>query len=598
MAQVRTWKDVGAPQITGTDTQSLYTWIKTILQDGYGSYSGLGWEVTNTDNVIIIDQIATGDEGSANIKIKIDCNESEDLSVLKQVSAGTEIHPDGRTLLNSYMLGKEGFQHFGPIDRHNTYPTAYYLQNTLQLTAGNLNFNFNAERNVFASPDGRTIWILDETDRRIGQLKLIEPWDITLANIESSASVYIGDSSYNLGNDNRQSFWAKPEGDYIVFMSSLGRVGALDLNTPWDIRDGFTNFRAFTGTYFSTNSYSTPRGISMSDDGRYIYVLYDSNNRIEQTELATPYHPGTANRSGKTNIAEPAEVGGDGKGIWLSRDGKFFGIGDDGSNGMRWYEMLEAWDLATLRYIGWGGGLTDYFNGYDIPNKGVAYSTANNDVLRQYTTNVPNVTSAEIPWIVVGTDRAFYLISGHSGTEGSLEQLTDTSYFSVQFFGDYDNYVDVDGGNQAIIAENNSGISFSSVNLKTTDTEQKASNAFFGNTGKIRLYKDYLFRKNGLDASYFDTNRLGLKNGVDALRYPYIDGNNYFLPVELIGSDGILYGKLPGAWKILHEKAFGSILGSGYEFIAGSGPFAGKQLLYLRIDDPTFYGEIIIDTSF
>lgn len=198
-------------------------------------------------------------------------------------------------------------------------------------------FAQEAPEGIFIKPDGTKFYMIGATNDRVHQYSLSTPWDISTAtydsvfvsvtSIESTPTDLFfkddGSILYVVGNNRSRIYefslgtawnvgtathnfksyssnevsgfdatvtgiFFKPDGSKSYHVGTGGdTVTEHVLATPWDISSSFPN-----GRRLNVSEETVPTSVSFSADGKYVYVLGDTNARIFQYELSVPWNIG------------------------------------------------------------------------------------------------------------------------------------------------------------------------------------------------------------------------------------------------------------------------------------------------------------------
>lgn len=167
------------------------------------------------------------------------------------------------------------------------------------------------------SDDGTKMYVLGGNTKTIYQYALSTAWDVSTASF-ASKSLSLSVQGGAVG------FAVAPNGMSIYACSGAesGVVYQYSMTTAWDLATG-----AYANKSCSTGSQDTaPCGLSLSDDGRAIYVLGNSTDTVYQYAMATAFDVSTA------SLAKSKLVSAQGTskyGLALSTGGTKMFVGDD-----------------------------------------------------------------------------------------------------------------------------------------------------------------------------------------------------------------------------------------------------------------------------
>ena len=138
---------------------------------------------------------------------------------------------------------------------------------------------------VTFKPDGTKMYIVGLTNDRVYQYTLATPWNVGTAAYDSVSFLVSGQDTTPF------SVTFKPDGTkmYIVGLTN-DRVYQYTLATPWNVGTA-----AYDSVSFLVSSQDTdPRGLAFKPDGTKMYIVGNTNDRVYQYTLATPWNVGTA----------------------------------------------------------------------------------------------------------------------------------------------------------------------------------------------------------------------------------------------------------------------------------------------------------------
>lgn len=178
------------------------------------------------------------------------------------------------------------------------------------------------------------------------------------------------------------------------------------------------------------------------------------------------------------------------------------------------------------------------------------------------------------PWMIVATNRAFYLYVHHDETDIT----SSSSYKLMAFFGDITSYKSGDQYNCMILGNSASGVASNnfantSANLATQLNGHYLARSYTQTGGAIQVAKIIDYMRNGGDANI---------GAAPTTPTPYPDpmtGGMLLAPIyvtEGITSRATVRGVMPGLWAPLHN-----LPGNHWDTFSGSGAFAGKTFILL-----------------
>ncbi|XOJ72913.1 autotransporter domain-containing protein [Candidatus Pelagibacter sp. Uisw_114] len=196
-------------------------------------------------------------------------------------------------------------------------------------------------------PDGTKMYITGIGAAEILQYNLTTAFDITSATLEKSVAIGARESK-------PEDVKFNSDGTVIFILGTENSRNGIDrwsLSTPYDI-----------GSITAADSDHTeiggdPRGLAFNNDGTKMFVLNQTNTRVEEYNLSTPYNPDTKTL---TNTLTNATSSNFHQGLGFNADGsKMFvvkakggGGSSDADNKIDEYALSTAFDISTATLTG------------------------------------------------------------------------------------------------------------------------------------------------------------------------------------------------------------------------------------------------------
>lgn len=159
-----------------------------------------------------------------------------------------------------------------------------------------------------------------------------EPNDITTLS-------YTG-NQFNFSSQDitTQALWVSPDGTKCFTLGdSNNRVFQYDLTTPYDISSAsYTGNSALLNSAIYTNMY-------IRDDGLRLWVINDTSNNVEQWNMSTPFDITTLTNSGVTGLVIDAFP----KGLWFKPDGTKAYLYGQNLRDVYERDLSTPWDIST-----------------------------------------------------------------------------------------------------------------------------------------------------------------------------------------------------------------------------------------------------------
>lgn len=191
------------------------------------------------------------------------------------------------------------------------------------------------------SIDGSKMYISGMYNERTFQYDLSTPWDV-------STAVYSGKYISTTGQDSAmRTIMFKPDGTkFYAWGAYLYRLFQYNLTTPWDISTGVYEKQSPMMFDYGFEIY----GCRIADNGENIYLSVDSDDKIHQYSLPTPWDVTVTSDtlksidiSGQDNIPDN---------VFFKPDGlKMYLIGDQYKTVFQ-YALSTPWDISTAVYEG------------------------------------------------------------------------------------------------------------------------------------------------------------------------------------------------------------------------------------------------------
>lgn len=212
----------------------------------------------------------------------------------------------------------------------------------LTLTYDNVSFLVSGQdttpRDIHFRSDGTKMYMLGDTNDIIFQYSLSTAWDLSTASYD--------EISYDLASTGivvPRSFHFKPDGrQMFVVSSTTDRVHKFDLSTPWDISSAVYN------SFVVNSQESLVQGTAFKSDGTKMYIIGTSTDRVHQYTLSTPWDITTASYDSiSLNISAQEATP---KDLTFSDDGTLLHIIGTSTDTVYQYVLSTPWDLSTAYY--------------------------------------------------------------------------------------------------------------------------------------------------------------------------------------------------------------------------------------------------------
>ena len=243
---------------------------------------------------------------------------------------------------------------------------------------------------IFFSNTGSYMYILGATSNaNVYQYNLTSSWNVATAVYESN--IYIG-----VRDTDPQGLFFRSDGKKMYFVGNTNdRVYEYDLANAW---------LANTATHLQNVSIATqdtsPRAVTFSNTGSSMYVLGGATNNVYQYTLSTPWNVATATFTTRANIAPQDTTA---TGFTFNYIGtRAYLAGATGDN-IYSYTLTEAWNVATMAYASnlYIGAREGTVSGLYISNteSSVYFIGTTQDRVQQY-----NLSATAAPNVLIDSD--------------------------------------------------------------------------------------------------------------------------------------------------------------------------------------------------
>jgi len=402
------------------------------------------------------------------------------------VSATKEISQSGASSKGAWDVASSGDNYDVKNDAANTSLSVGLNVTTLTGSGYNWNTNTNTGENtprgVYVKPDGSQLFYLGTGQNRVSKINLSPPFSLQNATFSQNSS-YIG-SFYDL------TF--KPDG--TRFYCTTNNVRQFDLSTAWDLSSVTANGTFNGASYFG--------GLSFKPDGTRMYGVENSNEKVYEYALSTPWDITTASETANIYIGD-VEL--NAQAIQITDDGKTALI--IGSGIIHQFTMSTAWDISTLtsanlNKTGFGSLATGmYFD----ENAGKLYTTNfSNDLVQEYNLaktlqlGSGSFAASDVGKTVSTTDGGAAVLAASTG------QYREKSAFAS------DSYASGNWSLSGITADATAGLEISNYSAGLNDIAYATSNnsisSGLNNTDGIFFKPDgkvFFYISNGGDSVYY-----------------------------------------------------------------------------------------------
>ena len=130
---------------------------------------------------------------------------------------------------------------------------------------------------------------------------------------------------------------------YVIGQTN-NRIYQYTLSTPWDVSTGSYASKSFSVASQDSKGW----GFSINDEGTKAYVTGEINNRIYQYTLSTPWDISTASYASKNFLFSSQTT--TGRNTFFKPDGLTMFLGTQTAGMIYQYTLSTAWDISTASY--------------------------------------------------------------------------------------------------------------------------------------------------------------------------------------------------------------------------------------------------------
>ena len=185
-------------------------------------------------------------------------------------------------------------------------------------------------------PDGTVVWISNSNSGAINQYNLSTAWDLRTMSLDGSY-----DFRTNYAQNPADIRFSSDGTKAFVLDISADRILRFDLNTAWDITDGWASSYQTSIEFDLTTTLneSVVRGFAFSNDGNKLYLVGNTNDRLYTYHLSTPWDISSSSLSGREDDGANTALYETGlMGVFLSPDGLYlYTVGQIGDG----FDMFE-----------------------------------------------------------------------------------------------------------------------------------------------------------------------------------------------------------------------------------------------------------------
>jgi len=195
---------------------------------------------------------------------------------------GIFFKPDGTKM---FIAGNQG----NAIEEYTLSP-AWDLEGTItHVHSEDISSQDTSPSGIFFKPDGLKMFISGDSGNTIEEYALSSAWDTSSATHTRTESVSAE------GSQPTDLFFSSDGTKMYVLEGNGDDINQYDLSTPWQIQS-----KTYSKTFDPNNSEVSPQGLAFSSDGKKLFYLGQTTDKVYQYNLTTPWDIGTAEDSGMT----------------------------------------------------------------------------------------------------------------------------------------------------------------------------------------------------------------------------------------------------------------------------------------------------------
>lgn len=378
----------------------------------------------------------------------------------------------------------------GSIFLTNEIDAWYYTGNSKSVTTDD-----GSPTAVYVGAAGTALFITGDNNNRVIQYTLSTPYDVSTAG----AAVTFFSTSLQETTPAGIDFNSDGTKMFIVGQTAIAPLVAnaeyvheYSLSIPWNVSPSSVGWT----TSYRINEDTSPNGVAFGDNGTKMYVIGNTNDRMYQYTLTTPYSLASGvSYSGNSLLVTITNAEGNFTDLSFNSDGSKVWVA--GLDRDRIYEFTLAtnWDISTGSYT------NDFFTELDvnlsglhvIPSQNVAYIVGTSlDTVYQFDTNNYSLKLCSDPSknkINLGQSSSSIIFEGYARVKDNLHvrkglYVGDTSRFAS--FADFSGTLNHSGSTATL----NNNTAANTINLSTaaaTSGVQKTINIGTGGAAGSRL---------------------------------------------------------------------------------------------------------------
>ena len=304
------------------------------------------------------------------------------------VGIGTSVSKSALDVRGDITLGTSGIN---TISSTTDIQSWYYTNKSKSVTTDD-----GIPNAVYVGASGTAMFIIGDANNRVIQYTLSTPYDVSTAGAATTFFSTATQETVPTGidfNSTGTKMFVSGQTGVAPLIAGGEYVHEYSLSTPWNVAPTSVGW---TTSYNVTAQDTAPQGVAFGDSGSKMYVVGSTNDTVYQYSLSTPY----SLASGVTYDNKSLAVGSVTPfGETLPTDISFNSSGTSlwviGQTNDRIYEfrLSTPWDISTAVfyddvYVGFTELTTTGL--HVIPEQNVAYIVGSgSDIVYQYSTNTP-----------------------------------------------------------------------------------------------------------------------------------------------------------------------------------------------------------------
>jgi hypothetical protein len=223
--------------------------------------------------------------------------------------------------------------------------------------------------NYAVSTDGRTTWSVAKGTSGVRPIVRNNSgtWQYnnntgTVNGYDISSPTFISDTGTVVSNatSDPTGIFFKPDGTMMyISNNSDNRINDFILSTPWDVSTASSNTHG--GTLVVGSQDSSPNGVQLKSDGTKVYMLGGVNSTLYQYSLTNAWDafPNSYDSVSFSFASQDTTC----MDIFFKPDGTQLFLAGDTNNRIFAYSLSTAWDLSTMSYSNVSFDISSYETG-------------------------------------------------------------------------------------------------------------------------------------------------------------------------------------------------------------------------------------------